>query len=122
MLFRSAVVRKVPKAAAPQKAAPGKVASDKDVRERVLPEIPGTALASIHGKVSVIVRVTVEPSGAVSSARLEQPLASKYLSGFVVDAARKWTFARQTSPRDWLLRFELRPETTDVVAKPLRSP
>lgn len=50
------------------------------VAERVLPDVPPKASATIHGSVKVRVRVAVDPGGNVSSATLDSPGTSKYFA------------------------------------------
>jgi protein TonB len=90
-----------------------------EVAQRVLPEVPQKASATIQGKIQVSVRVTVDPGGAVSDAALESPGHSKYFANLALDAARRWKFkpARvdgQAVSSVWLLRFNFGPTGTEV--------
>jgi TonB family protein len=73
-----------------------------------LPIVPRSASKTIHGHVKVAVLVTVDPSGNVISAILENPGPSAYFAHLAREAARKWTFAPvdNQDTREWLVRFE----------------
>jgi TonB family protein len=73
----------------------------------VLPDIPQKARNTITGKVTVNVRVSVDPSGSVQAATIERPRSSRYLSELTVAAARRWKFEPGDAPQEWLLRFQL---------------
>ena len=83
---------------------------------QVLPDIPQAALDTISGRVRINVRVSVDPSGNVTEASLEPPLASKYFSQFTLKAARRWKFQPADDSQEWRLRFELLPNDTKVSA------
>jgi TonB family protein len=69
--------------------------------------VPRSALASIHGHIRVAVRVTVNRSGEVVSAILEDRGSSRYFARLAAESARRWKFAPAEDPsRVWLLRFE----------------
>jgi TonB family protein len=73
-----------------------------------IPDVPRSARNTIHGHIKVAVRVTVDGSGSVIHAALENPGSSKYFARLATEAARKWKFApadNQVS-RKWLLRFD----------------
>jgi TonB family protein len=74
-----------------------------------IPNVPRSARDSIHGHISVAVRVTVDTAGNVVDVTLENPGPSKYFARLATAAARKWRFAPDDSQgphRAWLLRFE----------------
>jgi TonB family protein len=73
-----------------------------------IPDVPRSARSTIHGRIKVAVRVTVDSSGNVIDAALENRGASKYFARLATDAAKKWKFAPANSQdsRKWLLRFE----------------
>jgi TonB family protein len=73
-----------------------------------IPDIPRSARNTIHGRIKVSVRVTVDNSGSVTYATLESRGASKYFARLAIEAAKKWKFAPadDQDSRKWLLRFE----------------
>ena len=81
------------------------------IASRVLPDVLPAAMESIKGKVDVGVRVTVDPGGDVTDARLDSPGSSQYFARVTLEAARKWTFKPaqadgQAVPSVWILQFE----------------
>jgi len=89
------------------------------VAERVLPQVPRSARQTIQGKIRVIVRVRVDPSGDVSNARLDSTGPSTYFANLALQAARRWKFRPallngQAVPSVWVLRFRFGRRTTDV--------
>ena len=73
-----------------------------------IPNVSRSALATVHGRVKVTVRVTVDPSGKVVSDTLENAGPSRYFARVASEAARKWQFAPApgNASRTWLVRFE----------------
>jgi TonB family protein len=88
------------------------------VTRRVTPNIPEKARSTIQGKPAVVVQVTVDPTGNVAEAVVERSF-SPYFSEFALQAARQWKFipTEDTSPREWILRFEFTQTDTYVVAQ-----
>ena len=89
------------------------------VAERVLPDVPRKASETIHGTVKVSIRVTVDPSGSVSSATLDSPGASKYFAKLALEAARNWKFKPaqvdgQAVSSAWMLEFQFTQTGTGV--------
>ena len=89
------------------------------VAERVLPDVPRSASRTLHGKVEVRIRVTVDPSGDVSNAAFDSPGVSKYFANLALQAARNWRFKPaqvddQAVSSVWILRFRFRKTGTDV--------
>jgi TonB family protein len=94
-------------------AAPG------EVLEQVLPEPSQKAQATIHGKVSVRVRVHVDAAGSVSGAEFDSPGPSKYFADLALQAARRWDFAPakvdgHAVPSEWLIVFHFTPSGPKV--------
>jgi TonB family protein len=90
------------------------------ISERVLPDVPRSARQTIHGKVRVKVRLTVDPSGKVSSAVLSSPGPSKYFARLALEASRKWRFAAaetngEAAPTEWMLEYKFGRSSTEVV-------
>ncbi len=67
-------------------------AAQGEVRQKVLPNVPQSALDTIRGTVVVTVKVAVDPSGNVVDATLDSAGPSRYFAGLALDAARKWKF------------------------------
>jgi TonB family protein len=89
------------------------------IAERVLPRVPPSARQTIQGKIKVIVRVQVDPSGGVSSARLDSPGPSKYFANLALQAARRWRFKPaqvdgHAIASVWILRFRFGRTATEV--------
>jgi len=83
-------------------AGPGSVAHEE------IPVVPRTALATIHGRIKVVVRVTADESGNVISDNLDHPGPSRYFSKLATQAASKWKFVPDghKSGGVWLIHFE----------------
>lgn len=91
------------------------------VLKRVLPEVSRQARSTIHGTVSIPVRVHVDAGGAVTDAESERPGASRYFNRVAIQAAQAWQFSPaqaegQAAPSVWLLHFEFRANGTTVTA------
>jgi TonB family protein len=81
------------------------------VAQRVPPDVPRSASRTIQGRLKVKIRVTVDPSGEVSSVKVESPGPSKYFANLALQAARQWKFTPaqvdgQAVSSVWILRFE----------------
>lgn len=90
------------------------------VAERVLPAVPVSARRTIQGKVRVQVRVSVSPSGEISSATLASPGPSRYFARLALDASRRWKFRPaevdgQPVASQWLLEYKFGRVSTEVV-------
>jgi TonB family protein len=84
-----------------------------------IPTVPLSARQTIHGRVKVTVRVTVDKSGTVISDVLENPGPSKYFARVAGQAASKWKFvpaADGHASRQWLVRFEFSRDGTKAHA------
>jgi TonB family protein len=87
---------------------------------QVIPEVPRSARNTIQGKIIVKVRVDVDSSGKVKSARLVLPGPSKYFAGLALKAAQKWEFSPpegrdQKASSTWILRFQFGRASTQVI-------
>ncbi len=65
------------------------------------------------------IRVTVDPSGEVSSAKVDSLGPSKYFANLAVQAARQWKFKPaqvdgQAVSSVWVLRFQFGQATIEV--------
>ena len=118
-------VESAPARAAPQAAplrAPTKEAAARDeIVERVMPEVAPSARRTIHGKIRVRVRVTVDNYGHVADATLKDAGPSKYFARIALEAARRWKFAPaedkdKDKSRAWTLLFAFTRERTETWA------
>ena len=103
--------RSKPEHRAIAKSAP---ANAQGIVDQPMPEVPAAAIRTIHGKVTIPVRVDVDPSGNVTGAKLDGRAGSRYFAGFALKAARQWKFAPSSEPRSWILRFVFTRENTTV--------
>lgn len=95
-----------------------------DVAERVQPDVPEKVRATIHGKIQVSIRVTVDPGGNVSQAEVASPGPSKYFAKLALQAAQQWRFNPpqvngQAVSSEWVLRFQFGQNGTEVT--PVRT-
>jgi TonB family protein len=90
-----------------------------EVAQRVLPEVLPASLRTIQGKVNVAIRVTVDATGAVTSAEFETAGPSKYFARFALESARSWKFkpaqmGGQAVPSVWSLHYTFRSSGVEV--------
>jgi outer membrane biosynthesis protein TonB len=72
-----------------------------------IPDASRGARDTIHGDLKILVRVTVDRSGAVVGETLQSQGSSKYFTRLATEAAKKWTFSPSDRDGDqWLLRFD----------------
>ncbi len=98
-----------PAAAAPSIQESRPAATDPSaVLHEELPDVSAGARATIHGRIQVAVRVTVDGGGNVTDAALTNPGSSRYFARLSTDAAKKWKFAPADNEdsRKRLLIFE----------------
>jgi Protein kinase domain len=95
-------------------------ASTASVVHQEIPVISRGARGSIRGEIKVTVQVTVDRTGNVVAAVLENRGSSKYFARVAADAARKWRFAPADTPtpRQWLLQFDFSHAGAAVQAAP----
>jgi outer membrane biosynthesis protein TonB len=95
-------------APAPVVSAPPLAAAHSVLHEE-LPDIPQKARDTIHGRILFAVHVTVDQSGNVVRAAIENTRSSKYFARLSTEAAMKWKFAPagNAAARRRLLLFEL---------------
>ncbi|MBS1803879.1 MAG: TonB family protein [Acidobacteria bacterium] len=111
-----------PRSTAPASAARSTVASNSDVVTRDVPEVPQRASNTIHGTVSVIVKVEADSDGTVTNADYATHGPSAYFARLALESARKWKFkpAQQGSsalPSSWLLHYRFRRSGAEVTAE-----
>ena len=95
-------------AAPAAQSAPPSANDSATVLHQEIPDVPHSALATIHGRIQIAVRVTVDASGNVTHATLENSGGSYYFARMAAAAAGKWKFvpADQPDSRKWLLKFD----------------
>ena len=96
------------------KTASQSAASSVDVIHKALPEVSKGARKTIRGTIKIGVKVEVDPSGKVTSAKLASPAESAYFNRLSLQAAQNWQFAAQEAPSAWLIRFRFRRTSTDA--------
>lgn len=100
----------VPKTAEPaSKPRP----SGGEVLRQVLPDVPRSAQNTIRGTIKVVVRVQVDASGKVTSAKLKSSGSSRYFATHALKAAEQWEFSApqvegQPTASTWLLQFRFK--------------
>jgi len=90
-----------------------------DVLNRVMPEVSRQASNTIHGTVTVGVRVTVDPTGSVTNAEFASHGPSAYFARIAMESARNWKFKApvqngQAIASAWLLRYQFKRDGVDV--------
>jgi TonB family protein len=100
----------LPRVVAPAASPPAAVTATRTgpVLHEEMPRVSRGALATIHGRIKVEVRVAVNDAGNVTAATLQDPGPSSYFARMASEAAKAWRFAPATAlqPRKWLLQFE----------------
>ncbi|WP_109485767.1 serine/threonine protein kinase [Occallatibacter savannae] len=99
--------------------ASSRPSSDGEVLTRDIPNVPQRASNTIHGTVSVAIRVDVDAGGAVSSAEYATRGPSAYFARIALESARKWKFKPpqqdgRAVPASWLLHYKFRRGGVDV--------
>jgi TonB family protein len=79
----------IPQASVPQAST----AALPTVLHEEMPDVSRRARDSIRGLMTVVVRVTVDSSGDVVAAALDNRASSKYFAHAATEAAKKWKFA-----------------------------
>jgi len=94
------------------------------VLQQILPDVSRSALRTIHGKLKVRVKVTVDSSGNVTVANFDSRGPSRYFADRALRAAKQWTFKppqvdSQGVPSEWMLKFEF--DRTGVSVHPAQT-
>jgi TonB family protein len=105
--------------AKPEEKLSKTTSSSSAVVRQVIPEVPKNARNTIQGRIIVKVRVTVDSSGKVKSAKLVSPGPSQYFAGLALKAAQQWEFTPsevndQKTSSTWILRFQFARASTQV--------
>ncbi len=90
-----------------------------NVLDRVMPDVSRQASDTIQGRVSVAVRVTVDPAGAVTNAEFASHGPSAYFARIAMESARSWKFRPPVQngravASTWLLRYQFKQSGVDV--------
>jgi TonB family protein len=90
-----------------------------EVLNRVMPDVSRQASNTIHGTVTVVVRETVDPSGAVTGAQFASHGPSAYFARIAMESARNWKFKApvqngQAVASTWLLHYKFKRGGVDV--------
>jgi len=93
-------------------------ATDSDVLDRVIPNVPQKALDTIHGTVKISIRVQIDALGNVSDASFDTEGPSQYFANLAMKAARDWKFTPAGASRESILRFQITPAGTKVTEAP----
>ena len=121
----TSTVKPTTPAHAPAQPPKKAVASRGEVVHQVLPDVPQSAKNTITGTIKVGVRVEVDASGKVTTAKLEHSGPSKYFANLALRAAERWEFSPaevdgKPAPSAWLLRFRFKRTSTQVSPEPAR--
>lgn len=90
-----------------------------EVLNRVMPDVSRKASDTIQGRVSVAVRVTVDPTGAVTNVEFASHGPSAYFARIAMESARNWKFKPPVQngravASTWLLHYQFRRSGADV--------
>jgi TonB family protein len=115
----TALQQPAPAAVAAQ--APKAAISEGSVVHEEIPSLSHSTRRSIHGTVTIPVRVTVDRSGNVVAQVLEGREASGFFRRLALEAAKKWKFTPTMSQpvRAWRVQFELSRGGAAAQAMPL---
>ena len=110
-----------PDAAVPERSGAPKASTSSrgEVVHQVLPDPSASARNTINGTIKVAVRVDVDPSGKVTSAKFKSAGPSKYFAGLALKAAERWEFSPpvvdgKSMPSAWLLQFHFKRTSTQA--------
>jgi serine/threonine protein kinase len=89
------------------------------VAQKIMPEVSRSALHTVHGKLKVRVKVSVDSSGKVSMASFDSRGPSQYFAQRSLQAARQWTFQPpqldgRSVPSEWILKFQFEKSSVNV--------
>jgi TonB family protein len=89
------------------------------VVQQVVPEVSRSARNTIQGRIKVSVKVAVDESGNVTSAKFVSRGPSKYFAKLALGAAQRWTFkppqaGGQGVTSEWIIKFEFSRAATNV--------
>jgi TonB family protein len=89
------------------------------VAQQIMPDVSRSALRTVHGKLKVRVKVSVDSSGKVLMANFESRGPSQYFAERSLQAARQWTFQPpqvdgRSIPSEWILKFQFERGSVNV--------
>lgn len=89
------------------------------VAQQIMPDVSRSALHTVHGKLKVRVKVSVDSSGKVLMANFESRGPSQYFAERSLQAARQWTFQPpqvdgRSIPSEWILKFQFERGSVNV--------
>ena len=89
------------------------------VAQQIMPDVSRSALHTVHGKLKVRVKVSVDSSGKVLMANFESRGPSQYFAERSLQAARQWTFQPpqvdgRSVPSEWILKFQFERGSVNV--------
>jgi serine/threonine protein kinase len=98
-------------------------AGESAVLHQEIPNVSRASRETIHGRIKVVVRATVDREGNVVRQALEYPGPSKYFARVASTAAQKWKFssAAGTATGEWRIEFGFNRWGTTAHASPLRG-
>ena len=107
-------------------ATPTPRSASGEVVRRVLPDVPRRARNNIRGTIRVVVRVRVDPSGKVTSAKIRWRGSSRYLADRALRAAQQWEFSApkvngQPGASTWLLQFRFNRKSIQATPQRVRG-
>jgi TonB family protein len=110
----------------PAAATPTHRATGGEVVRRVLPDVSRHVQKSIRGTIRVVVRVRVDPSGKVTSAKFQWRGSSRYFADRALKAAQRWEFSAPEvngEPRasTWLLQFRFNRKSIQATPQRVRG-
>lgn len=102
----------------------GSSGSQGAVAQQIMPDVSRNALHTVHGKLKVRVKVSVDSSGKVLMANFDLRGPSPYFAERSLQAARQWTFqppqvGGKGVPSEWILKFQF--ERTGVNVSPSQT-
>ena len=89
------------------------------VAQQIMPDVSRNALRTVHGKLKVRVKVSVDSSGKVLVANFDSRGPSQYFAERALRAARQWTFQPpqvegKGVPSEWILKFQFEKGSANV--------
>lgn len=95
------------------------------VLHQVQPDFSRSARNTIHGRIRIVARVEVSPSGQVTHARLTTPGPSAYFARLTLAAAERWQFSAPTVNSQpvasvWSITFRIARKQTQTAAERLK--
>jgi TonB family protein len=94
------------------------------VAEQPLPDVPKDAQNTIHGTIRVRLKLGVDSSGNVTTARFVSYGASRYFARLALGAAEQWKFTPPQvdghgTPSEWIVLFEFSKQDITAHSTPL---